>query len=250
MVIVVKPEPGSPTKPNGNRAASTSNYDPRVVYILELAAMLAIKDEDSTATIGKDVAEALQNVVRGSANSHPLIISRAIFYLLHLLNVSHVSPSHKPYDLDCAADAEQEHSFVRAPVILHTISSLDPSTMQKSALPILKGLAICMRGPRPLRNEIANTPDFWSTLRSLHVIVDAARSVFDLLVGIMADTPSAITADNYEFAVMALNDFATAGSAGAIVEQKRDRNVRRSKQVKPLNTELVYCSCLPRAPYL
>lgn len=107
--------------------------------------------------------------------------------------------------------------------------------MEKSALPIMKGLALCMKGPRPLRNEIANTPDFWSTLRNLHATPDAASSVFDLILGIMADMPSAITADNYEFAVTALNDFATAGSAGAVVEQKRDRNVRRSKQVKPLN---------------
>lgn len=238
MVMVVKPEPGSPTKPNGNRVATTSDYDPRIVYILELAAILAIKDEDSTAAVGKDVAEALQNVVRGSANSHPVIVSRAVFYLLHLLNVSHVSPSPELY---CsAAQTIQEHSSIRAPVILHTISSLDPTTMEKSALPVLKGLALCMRGPRPLRNEIANTPDFWSTLRSLHLITDAASSVFELLVGIMADTPSAITADNYEFAVMALNDFATAGSAGAMVEQKRDRNVRRSNQVKALNTRSVH----------
>jgi len=93
MVIVVKPEPGSPTKPSANRATTTSDYDPRIVYILELAAMLAIKDEGSSATIGKEVAEALQNVVRSSANSHPLIVSRAVFYLLHLLNASHVSPS-------------------------------------------------------------------------------------------------------------------------------------------------------------
>ena len=111
--------------------------------------------------------------------------------------------------------------------------------MEKSALPVLKGLALCMRGPRPLRNEIANTPDFWATLRSLQSVTDAASSIFDLLVGIMADTPSAVTADNYEFAVMALNDFATAGSAGAMLEQKRYRNARRPKQVKPLNSQLV-----------
>ena len=88
MVMVVKPEQGSP---NGNKTMTTSSYDPRVVYILELAAMLAIKDENSIASVGKDVAEALQNVIRGSATSHPVIVSRAVFYLLHLLNVSHVS---------------------------------------------------------------------------------------------------------------------------------------------------------------
>ena len=91
-----------------------------------------------------------------------------------------------------------------------------------------------MRGPRPLRNEIANTPDFWSIIRGLHTIPAAAGTVFDILMGIMVDKPSAITADNYEFAIEALNGFATAGSAGAVVEQKRDRTIRRSKAIKSI----------------
>ncbi|MCJ1394233.1 GDP/GTP exchange factor for ARF [Xylographa bjoerkii] len=219
-VIVVKPEQGSPNpKVNGQSQSSTTpSYDPSIVYILELSTMLAIRDEESTATIGQDVAEALQNIVRNATNNHALIVSRAAFYLLSLLSASHDQP------------------FIRAPVILHTISSLDQATAEKAALPILKGLTSCMRGPRPLRNEMANTPDFWSTIRGLHKIPAAASAVFELLVGIMADTPSAITADNYESAIQALNDFATAGSAGAVVEQKRDRNMRRSKAVKSIES--------------
>jgi brefeldin A-resistance guanine nucleotide exchange factor 1 len=121
--------------------------------------------------------------------------------------------------------------------------------MEKSALPILNGLLLCMQGPRPLKNEIANTPDFWLILRTLHSIPEAALSVFDLLTRIMGDKPSAITADNYEFTVMALNDIATAGSAGATVEQKRDRNARRSKNVAPINTPLVQPVYKPNLSY-
>ena len=94
VLISVKPEPGSPNPVmiNGHRInTATTTYDPRIVYILELASMLAIKDENSTAAVGKDVTEALQNFVRGSANTHPLVVSRAVFYLLHLLSASHVS---------------------------------------------------------------------------------------------------------------------------------------------------------------
>ncbi|MCJ1477728.1 GDP/GTP exchange factor for ARF [Lambiella insularis] len=218
-VIVVKPEPGSPNpKVNGNRMNSdASSYDPSMVYILELLTILAIRDEESSCAIGQDVAEALQNIVRNAANNHSLVVSRAAFYLLHLLSASH------------------EQTFIRAPVILHTISSLGQPIAVKAALPILKGLALCMQGPRPLRNEIANSPDFWSTIRGLHTVPGAASSVFELLMGIMADTPSAITADNYEFYIEALNDFATAGSTGAQLEQKRDKNMRRSRAVKPLD---------------
>ncbi|MCJ1288215.1 GDP/GTP exchange factor for ARF [Xylographa opegraphella] len=225
-VIVVKPEPGSSNpKVNGqSQSLITPSYDPSVVYILEISTMFAIRDQVSTATIGQDVAEALQNIVRNAANNHSLIVSRAVFYLLTLLSASH------------------DQLFIRAPVILHTISSLDQSISENAALPLSKGLTSCIRGPRPLRNEIANTPDFWSIISGLHTIPVAAGPVFEILVDIMADKPSAITADNYEFAIQALNDFATAGSVGAVVEQTRDRKVRRPKAIKsiePRNQELV-----------
>jgi brefeldin A-resistance guanine nucleotide exchange factor 1 len=217
VVAVVKAEPGSsnPIKLNGHRpVASISNYNPSIVYVLEFASMLAIRDESCAQAVGKDVAEALQDVVRGASHLHPVIVSRAIFYLLNLLNASY------------------EHSIVRAPVILHTISSLDQAIAEKSALPILKGLSLCLKGQGTLKNEIVNTPDFWSTIRGLHTLRDASGNVFELLQTIMEDSPSVITADNYEAAIILLNDFATAGRAGAVIEQKRDRNVRRSKLVK------------------
>ena len=124
---------------------------------------------------------------------------------------------------------------MRAPVILHTISGLERSVAEKAALPILKGLSLCLQGPRSLRNEMINIPDFWSTIRGLHSIAEAAPNVFELILSILEDSPSAITADNYEAAILLLNDFATAGSAGAVIEQKRDRNIRRSRLIRPLN---------------
>ena len=77
---------------NGHRLNGHGTaYDPSVVYVLELATILAMRDENSIAAVGKAVTEALQNVVRDSANVHPLVFSRAVFYLLHLLHAGHVS---------------------------------------------------------------------------------------------------------------------------------------------------------------
>ena len=93
VVIVVKPDPASPSSPrlNGHRSSfGTPVYDPSVVYVLEMASTLATRNDGSIAAVGKDVAEALQNVIRDAANEHPLIVSRAIYYLLHLLRISHV----------------------------------------------------------------------------------------------------------------------------------------------------------------
>jgi brefeldin A-resistance guanine nucleotide exchange factor 1 len=92
MVIIPKQEPSSPNpKNNPNRTTISTSYDPRVVYILELASGLATRDEATVAAVGKDVVEALQTIVRNSSNSHPLVVSRAVYYLLHLLSASHVS---------------------------------------------------------------------------------------------------------------------------------------------------------------
>ena len=95
VVIVVKPDRPTPAaiKTNGHQTADSRGpvYDPSVVFILELATILAMRDENSVSSVGAAVADALQNVIRNFANIHPLIISRAVFYLLQLLNVSQVS---------------------------------------------------------------------------------------------------------------------------------------------------------------
>lgn len=93
VVIVVKPDQHrpAPIRTNGHRnPPSTPVYDPSVVFVLEIATIIATCDSDSVALMGSAVAEALQNVVRDVTNVHPLVLSRAIFYLLTLLHASQV----------------------------------------------------------------------------------------------------------------------------------------------------------------
>lgn len=97
-------------------------------------------------------------------------------------------------------------------------------------MPILKGLTLCIRDPTPLRNEITSTPDFWSIIRSLHVIPEAADKSFDIVTKVVYGPPPAVTADNYKETVSLLNRFATAGSVGAVIEQKRDNYARRKEK--------------------
>ena len=82
---------------------------------------------------------------------------------------------------------------------------------------------------------MVNIPDFWATIRGLYSIQEATIDVFELLISIVEDSPSLISADNYEAVILLSNDFATAGSAGAVIEQKRDRNIRRPKTAKSLD---------------
>lgn len=208
VVMSVKPEQPRPTpiRPNGSRRKlSRSAYDPSIVFILELATILATRDAESILMVAQPVADALQYVARDSANVHPLILSRAVFYLLYVL------------------EASQQHSFVRAPVVLHTISNFERSILEAAEEHIFHGLAICVKKSTPLRNEITSTPDFWLLLRALHNRPSVAGSIFDILTSVIEGKPVTITADNYEASVAVLNDFATAGSVGAAVEQQRDR---------------------------
>lgn len=91
--IVVKPDrpTSGPIRTNGHQSTAHGiSYDPSVVYLLELATIIALRDSDTIAAVGESVADALQNVVRDASNVHSLIVSRAVFYLLHLLNASQV----------------------------------------------------------------------------------------------------------------------------------------------------------------
>ncbi|KAH0559258.1 hypothetical protein GP486_004230 [Trichoglossum hirsutum] len=182
-----------------------------------------IMDKDTVESFGKEAAEALQSVIRDAANVHHITVSRAVFYLLGLLQASH------------------EHSFLRAPVVLHTISSLDQRTQERSALSTISGLSHCIKNPGPLRNEMTNSPDFWSILRSILAVPEAAAAVFEIVQNVTVGIPSAITADNYEPAVSLLNDFASAASVGALYEQKGDKTARRKsgKNTKPQDNGVV-----------
>lgn len=91
IVISVKSETDVPPT-NGQKPASPGPvYDPAMVYILELCTVLALRDKETVVALGADVAEALQNVMRHAASYHSIMISRTMFYLLHLLHASYVS---------------------------------------------------------------------------------------------------------------------------------------------------------------
>ncbi len=62
-----------------------------MVFVLELITILSTRDQESVKLMGPNVVDALNTVVRDAANVHPLLLSRAVYYLLHLLNTAQVS---------------------------------------------------------------------------------------------------------------------------------------------------------------
>ncbi|KAI1466942.1 uncharacterized protein F4812DRAFT_433293 [Daldinia caldariorum] len=214
-VITVNPEslPSSPT--SGPKIPSKKpKYDPAIVYILELCTVLALRDEETVALLGKSVAEALQMILRDSPQHHPILVSRAAFYQFSVLKASY------------------DHDLVRAPVLLHAISSFPKETLVKTSQLVLQGLKLCINQPGPLRSEIMTSPDFWLILRTLANNPNASATVFEILEGGVSGSPSAIIADNYEAAITLLNEYATAAKVGALVEQKSDRRQRNARPPK------------------
>ncbi|KAE8350615.1 hypothetical protein BDV28DRAFT_138780 [Aspergillus coremiiformis] len=212
-VIVVKSE--RPRSTNGRLDASKSNYDPGMMYLLELATILALRDQTTLEAVGERLLTSLQAFMRDARNLHSLALSRIIYYLLNLLRLSHDQP------------------FMRVPVILHGISGFDQDILESVAVPVVEGLTRCVSNPGLLRNEITISPDFWSILQRLHQHKEAAPLVFDLLRAIVDAAPPIVTGDNYESAVSLANDFVSAGSIGYIDERHRDAHSRRPKGAKP-----------------
>ncbi|ORY59461.1 Sec7 domain-containing protein [Pseudomassariella vexata] len=218
-VITVKPEdiPSSPTTVS-KQIAKKPAYDPSVVYILEFCTILALRDSETVDLLGKVVTEALQAVLRDSSRYHPILVSRASFYQFNILKASY------------------EHDFVRAPVLLHTISSFPKDTLTRTSQLVLQGLKVCINQPGPLRSEIMTSPDFWVLLRTLAGNAESSPVVFEILEGGVSGTPSAIIADNYEAAILLLNEFATAAKVGA-AEQKTKPGARRPRSARPPKKE-------------
>src|SRR5690348_3234083 len=126
---------------------------------------------------------------------------------------------------------------MRAPVVLHAISSFDDTVLDRTAPTITQGLTNAISTTTPLRNEITKSPDFWSTLQRLHQHKTEAEKVFDILTLLSTASPpngdshdQALTADNFESAINLANDFATAGSIGSIPEKRRDFAAKQGRK--------------------
>lgn len=125
---------------------------------------------------------------------------------------------------------------MRAPVLLHTISTFPKDILTRTSQLVLQGLKVCIDQPGPLRSEIMTSPDFWVILRTLSEYPNSSPVVFDILEGGVSGSPSAIIADNYEAAIALLNEFAAAAKDGIPTEQKADR---RQKTARPQKKDAV-----------
>ena len=128
-------------------------------------------------------------------------------------------------------------------MVLHTISKFEEDQLKQCAVLIVKGFLMCFNGPVSLRNEMFNSPDFWSVLQALHSHPDTAQSVFEIVENVASGSASGLTVDNFDPVISLLNDFATAGSIGAKIERRRDEAAARGKVQKSKQTYVLSPAC-------
>jgi brefeldin A-resistance guanine nucleotide exchange factor 1 len=94
IIMATKPDMPSVQSPRtANHSASKTRptYEPSLVFVLELATVLALRDEETVRELAKDVTDALSRVISDARKLHPVVIGRSIYYLLSLLRASNVS---------------------------------------------------------------------------------------------------------------------------------------------------------------
>jgi len=242
-VVVVKPDirPVPVTaRVNGVRTTRHGGpeYDPGSVFLLELATRLTLRDEESLAAAGEAVTNALQAAVRNAENVHPTATSHVVNYLLDLLRHSY------------------DHDFMRAPVVLHAISSFNDTTLDQTATAVMSGLSLAIAESGPLRSDVTESPDFWSILQRLHLHKTEADNVFTVLQKLTAESfPSStsqtklelttttwpgINPSSYTPALQLCTSFAIAASMpGSMIEQRRDLARSRGQKPRPPPPEQV-----------
>lgn len=245
VVITVKADNVPPSSPAAATKPRNNSYDPSLVFILELSTILALRDDVTVKLLGKRVVDALQAILRDLSNHHPITIARTTFYLFRLLQASYVSFSKDDRSEKGEAQPDiQEYDFIRAPVLLHTVSSFSPETLRKISKLVLKGLKPCIDEPGPLRNEIMTSPDFWAILRSLSTESTSAPIVFEILEAGVSPSSTAIMADNYEAAITLLNHFASAASATVPKEPKADPRRPPRRPARPASAKPEPARCV------
>lgn len=165
-VVTVKPERPIPVtvRVNGHRMHKAGpEYDPGTVFLLELATMLTLRDDETVAAAGESLTGSLQNAVRDAANLHPLAASRVVHYLMELLRYSYVSISpvthksepklsqRKLTDLRLTTSCARPSSCIPSPrSTIPSSTALPQQSHNVSPQPLPRPVLCAMKSPNPL----------------------------------------------------------------------------------------------------
>src|SRR5271169_4635114 len=89
------PDQSNPSTPNmrakdlNGPGAQDKAYDPSMLFLLELATSLAIRDVDSMRDLSAEVAGYCTEILRQRKHLHPILVERTLIYLMALKKRGH-----------------------------------------------------------------------------------------------------------------------------------------------------------------
>ncbi|KIJ60626.1 hypothetical protein HYDPIDRAFT_43160 [Hydnomerulius pinastri MD-312] len=182
-------------------------YDPAAVFLLEMMVSIACQTPQCIEDLWPILFEHLSALLSASIHYSVLLIERAVVALLRLGLIL------------AQKDALRDQLYVS----LDLIATLPPTVANSVAEHVVAGVSLILQ-----QNTIASTQTEWNlifaTLKSTISHPEAARSTFNLVVGLASEGPSPrVTADNFMGLVSILDDFATAAGASIQIQPPRAR---------------------------
>jgi hypothetical protein len=74
---------------NGQEPVSKVAYDPSLVFLLEVATSLVIRDKESMNVLSSELATYCTEILRQRKHLHPILVERTLTYLLALKKRGH-----------------------------------------------------------------------------------------------------------------------------------------------------------------
>jgi|SRR5579871_599203 len=201
------------TSLNGTEPVEAT-YDPSMVFLLEIATSLAIRNEESMKILSSELAAYCIELLRQRKVLHPILVERTLIYLLALKKKGH--------------ETGVETKINLSEIIRLVLSSQQP-LFQTLAIPLAHSLLAL--GQVDAKLVLEDPRILFQVLKKTILLPEAQGSEFSLCELLVDSKDGAfITPKIYSMVINLLGDFATLGSVGAEWEQRNDV---LQKRVKP-----------------
>ncbi|KAL4065359.1 hypothetical protein V8B97DRAFT_2022848 [Scleroderma yunnanense] len=193
-------------------------YDPAAVFLLETMVSIARQTPSHIEDLWPVIFEHLSALLSAAIHYSVLLIERAIVALLRL----------------CLILSQKDALRDQVYLSLDLIANLPPSVANSVAEHVIAGVSLILQ-----QKAIVSTQTEWNlitaTLRTTISHPEAARSTFDLVVGIVSEGQRQwVTPDNFTCLIAILGDFANVAGASISLQPQRRRIQPQPSPESPL----------------
>ncbi|KAK9237355.1 hypothetical protein V1525DRAFT_163464 [Lipomyces kononenkoae] len=212
------------------------SFAPLSIYVLEMATCLVLKDAEILAVLRPKLMTTFIAILANADNVYPVVIGRAICYMLAVLR--------RVINEYTTAPSDEKLSDIKRLVgqIFLSVAAVDNDILKESGPISASGIVHCFRScPDNIKTILLDAPEqaFWKTLESLLDNPEAAALIFEVVEEItgVLDSDGEFRFNNerdstrlrlihnganFQAVIDLLGAFASAGSVGSEWEQRHD----------------------------